>query len=564
MADAYKVIKDNTPVKAEKKASAKTTRTLSKGKEVKVYNITVGESNVRYAKISSSKKEFVNIDSLSKIGSDKESKSSSSSENVGVAKENEDVARASKISGNGNDAYNRLIRRYVRAFGSPSRFTTEVDPLYATTPGIGPGRIMSQTWMTDTSILSLCPGTVDYLPGFHRKQKDKFWANIKSSLNGDLLSMSKSDRQKDLNGQLYAFKSAYSDYISVVNLLARIVVDFMGIGDTKASDIFVGTPENIKLNKFDYGWYNAPEKVTNASNIFTETKNSLNTAVAEDSYVHFFVNHTGVSASETITTEAGKSWLEENIAGSGTGLDTMARNLQFLLGGAITPQASKDIEKVLKQARKESELLGGFATIAKNYLEGGRLVFPKMITGMNYEKSMTVEILFRSIYGDKRSIFKYCILPCLHLLALATPKQLSSNMYTYPYLCRAYNRGNINMDLAFMSNLEFLRGGSDGTSWTVDGLPTDVTARFTITPLYSNMMVTSAKNPFLALQNTALLEYLGTMVGLDLKANNLAVKSQIAKNLLANKISDIPTNLARGITDTKIMNEIRKFTSITN
>ena len=66
------------------------------------------------------------------------------------------------------------------------------------------------------------------------------------------------------------------------------------------------------------------------------------------------------------------------------------------------------------------------------------------------------------------------------------------------------------------------------------------------------------------MQNTALMEYLGTMVGLDLKSNVLSRKVEIAKNLLSNKVHDIPTNVARGITDTKLINEIRKFTSIVN
>ena len=54
---------------------------------------------------------------------------------------------------------------------------------------------------------------------------------------------------------------------------------------------------------------------------------------------------------------------------------------------------------------------------------------------------------------------------------MATPKQLSSNMYTYPFLCRIFQRGNVNMDLAYISSLDFSRGGSENTSWTVDGLP---------------------------------------------------------------------------------------------
>lgn len=556
MADTYKTTA-KVSVYEKKSTSSKVVRTINKGQEVTVKKTSSGSDNKDWAKIGANQWVLTTY-----LGS-KNSGGKKSSKEVGTKKENDDKPRANKIVGDTNDAYNRLIRRYTRAFGSPSRYTDAVDPRYDTTPGVGPGRVISQTWMTDTSILSLCPGTVDYLPGFHKKKKDQFWNKIKDSMTEGMKANAEKDKKIDVNGQLYAFKSAYSDYISVVNLLARITADFMGIGDVPAADIYVGTPGTVPLKKFDYGWYTVPEKVKPASNIFEETLNSLNSAVSDQSYIHFYVNHTGVTANETISTESGKSWLEEAIGGS-SGLDTMARNLQFLLGGAIIPEAQKDIEKVLKEARGSSELLGGFATIATNYLNGGRLVFPKMITDMNYEKSMTVEMSFRSIYGDKLSIYKYVILPCLHLLALATPKQVSANMYTYPYLVRAFNKGNINMDLAFMQNLEFIRGGSDGTSWTVDTLPTEVTARFTITPLYSNMMVTSAKNPFLALQNTALMEYLGTMVGLDLKANNLSVKSEVATNIIKNRVSDIPTNLARGIVDTKIMNEIRKFTSITN
>ena len=101
------------------------------------------------------------------------------------------------------------------------------------------------------------------------------------------------------------------------------------------------------------------------------------------------------------------------------------------------------------------------------------------------------------------------------------------------------------MDLAFVSNLDFTRGGSDNTSWTVDGLPTEVTARFTILPLYTNLMVTSSRNPFLYMQNTALIEYLGNMVGLDMLMNNLEQKVDIAMSSIGNTIMETPTNFAR-------------------
>ena len=120
-----------------------------------------------------------------------------------------------------------------------------------------------------------------------------------------------------------------------------------------------------------------------------------------------------------------------------------------------------------------------------------------------------------------------------------------------------------NKDLAFISNLDLVRGGSDNTSWTVDGLATEITARFTITPLYSNMMVTSSRNPFLYMGNTALIEYLGKLCGLDMKVNNLQVKTKLANQLLANYVMDTPSTFARGLTDSFIISEAGKFFRLT-
>lgn len=545
MADTYIVTADiNSYSKAS--VTSNVVQKYTKGSEVKIYSTSNGWGNT-----TALGSKWVKMSYLKKIAT-----SSTTAEDG--SKENEDTAENDTVYGTSSSDYNKLLFKYIRAFGSPPRFTKYVDPIYIDNLGYGTGRAMGNTWYSDPAILSLCPGTVDYLPGFSKSDKDKFWDRIKDNMSDSVKSLAESDHGTDLNGKLYAFKSSYKSYINVVNLLARTCANFLGIGNVK--DIIYGS--KIPLNKFDYGFWTEPKSSINNS-LFDETKRALNTAVSDSSYIHFFVNQTGVSASDSFSTEAGKSWLESQFD-SESSLSSVAQNIQFLFGGAISQEAESDIANILQESRDSSEFLGSMATIASNYLKGGRLVFPKMITGMNYEKSIQVQLSFTSVYGDKRSIFKYVILPAMHLLALASPLQLSDNMYTYPYLIRAYERGNINCDLAFISQLEFSRGGSDNTSWTVDGLPTEIIASFSITPLYSNMMVTSARNPFLFMQNTALLEYLGTMCGLDLKANNLEVKVSLAKQLLGNYVSDIPTNLARGIVDAKLIQEIRKYTQITN
>ena len=341
--------------------------------------------------------------------------------------------------------------------------------------------------------------------------------------------------------------------------MARVYADFNHIGNV--DDIISGAT-GIPLNGLDYAYYTDAEKFgSGRRSIFAETKAAFTNFVNDSQYIHFFANNSGINISESITATSKNSWLENKIGEFG--LDEAQENIQFLFGGAIGGKAEEDFMDMLREARTSNELLGNLGTIAHNYLKGGKVVFPKMITGMKYDKSVTGEITFTSPYGDRRSIFKYCILPSLYFIAMGTPIQLSGNMYTYPFLIRFTSVGKANMDLAFMSNVDLARGGTDNTSWSVDGLPTEITVRFTVTPLYTNLMVSDAvRHPFYFLQNSSLIEYLGVMAGLDLHMNNFNTKVTVAKNLLKNAVTSIPTQVARGIQDTKIANEVRKFISI--
>lgn len=534
-------------------ASAAKVATYSKGQEINITSI-----QGKYGQVAN-RNEYILLVYL-KRGS--ESNTSSEDDLAINTAENNDKATDSTITGHTDSDYNKLLLRYIRAFGAPPRFSEQVDPYYSTdTEGIYVGRVMASTWFSNPSIMSICPGTVDYLPGFNSKDKDKFFTEIQKKMSpGEVMDRLVDGNKKSKDGQLYAFKSRYNEYINVVNGMARACALFLGIGDV--TDIIHGT--NIPLKNFDYGYFTTPSDAAMTKSFFSTAAASLSTAVSDSSYVHFFVNRNGGSKmTEQISTESGKSYFESLIDDQ-SGISSLSQNLQFLFGGSLSAEAESDIGNLISSVSDHNQFLGGLTTIASNYLKGGRLVFPQMITGMRYNKSINCELQFTSLYGDKRSIFKYVILPALHLLAMATPIQLSGNMYTYPFLIRCYQRGVANCDLAFIQNLQLSRGGNDDSSWTVDGLPTEITASFEITPLYSNLMVSSVRNPWTYLQNTSLMEYLGNMCGVDLKANNIHVKIDLAMNLLYNSFADIPTNVARGISDLKIVNEIKKFTQIIN
>lgn len=459
----------------------------------------------------------------------------------------ENVAAKNPTTENDED-YKLLNYRYIRALGSPPNYNQVVDHQYIDerTPGVG--RVFAETMLSFPSILSICPGKVDYLPGFSKDQQQTFYQKVVAAYSGDgALSarIAAEDETNRLNGKLYEFKQAYNEYISIVNVLCRAVAMWLDIGEQKMPH------SQTKLKDFDYAWWTSRtgSPAQDSKSIFGEAvgniKKAIGSAVSDDTYVHFFITHQGTSVSEDLTTTTSASMLEDAINNSS--LHSMSRNLEFLFGSAI---GGADVESDLQAAMSgQPEFLKSFGNLAKNYLKGGRLIFPQMVDDINYSKSMTCSMKFVSIYGDKMSIFLRCYVPLLHILAMALPKQIAQNMYTYPFLVRVFQKGWFNSDLAVITNLRVIRGGQDNTSWTIDGLPTEIEVEFTVTPLYSDLMVTSSKHPFLFLQNTSLTEYLATLCSIDLKVNNLSKKIEVALSVFKNKFTDVPVALARGITD---------------
>lgn len=459
-----------------------------------------------------------------------------------------------------------LTHKYLKAFGCPPQFNLNTDIQYINdlTPGVG--RVFANTMLSNPSILSICPGTVKYLPGFSKENKNTFYESVLGMVTSDdsLRSKIMADESSNiLNGKLYEFSQDFTGYTNIVNYLCRLTAILMGVGDEKIPH------GSQKLKNFDYAWWQTPEKTgaPDSPSVFGEILKNMKTmagsAINDNTYVHFFATNSGTSISEDMSTSTTSSVLEESINSSS--LHSVSRNLEFLFGGPIGGIEDSALEGDLNSLlnSSNSNFIKNIGGLAKNYFKGGRLIFPQMIDGINYSKAMNVSLKFISPYGDPLSIFLRLMVPTMHLLALTLPKQLAENMYTYPFIVRVFQKGWFNSDLAVISNLNIQRGGSDNTSWSVDGLPTEMDVSFDIVPLYSELMVSSSTKPFLALQNTALTEYLAVLTGVDLKVNNLAAKTKMAVMAVTNKFSDIPTNLSRGVVE-GLSDELGKLFQIQN
>ena len=94
-----------------------------------------------------------------------------------------------------------------------------------------------------------------------------------------------------------------------------------------------------------------------------------------------------------------------------------------------------------------------------------------------------------------------------------------------------------------------------------DGLYTEIDVTATITDLYSDMAMTPANNPMLFLNNSSLVNFLGTTCGLNLINSQLKEKvSMVWNNTVANikdTTSNVMDNITQGIDDI-----IMKFTGL--
>lgn len=148
----------------------------------------------------------------------------------------------------------------------------------------------------------------------------------------------------------------------------------------------------------------------------------------------------------------------------------------------------------------------------------GFLDIPEVWRSSSFSKSYSFNIQLRSRYGDPVSVFQSIYVPMLMLMALAAPRAIGTNMYTSPFIIRAFCRGMISIPLGIVTSLS-IRRGRDEFGWTSDFLPTCVDVDLTIKDLSPALFLSMQDNGIFDTfsRNTNLHEYLDTLSGLGLK-----------------------------------------------
>ena len=436
-----------------------------------------------------------------------------------------------------HDYFMDKMRDLNYAFGVPPKYNMDVDVQYDGTTTNGIGRVMSSTVYSNSTILSICPGKVKLFPDLFGVKKDEMMEKYMRAVQGmDLESKIQNDDNAKFTGKMYTFSQDTVGFSKRVNALCRGAAILLGIGDEKIPYT------QTMLKDFDYSYWAirkmfTPMAESNFLNVgifgqaFKAAADGFSSGVKDTNYIHFVCSNSATQVSESMTNTTGPNAIMQSLQ---TTVNSATSTLAYFLGTGFNETA--DFSEAITSGLQSALGINGWSKLADNLMKGGQMVFPDQITEVNYSQAVSCSLNFVSPYGDPLSVFLWCIVPTLHLLALTLPKQVADNMYTFPHICRVCQKGWFNSNLCVLSDLNITRGGGDDTSWTVDGLATDWVVSFSIIPLITQLMVTSTDNPFLFMKNDGLIDYLGNLCSFDLKASNLEEKFDIFKTFTKNRV----------------------------
>lgn len=470
----------------------------------------------------------------------------------------------------------------ISAYGSPPQWTKYADPriMSVTREKVKltytVGRRYAETVIAQPTILSLCPGIIEFNANIVSQDTDfdsvsELIRGATESAVGDL-----KNQLQNISGSLVRFTPTWdkasfavmsggasanvTGYMAFVNTLSKVFVTYLGrnykiknmlTGDTDAagSDLGPLSERNVpKLNctYSNLDWDEIDGKVDNSLWAFTKGASSDNLNYP---YVNFYVSGQ-ISSDESFDTTVRSSTLEDSING---GIDATLKDIAFITGRAIGNElVEEDISNLISDQGSYGGILGNLFKDGMEFLRGGKVVLPQIVDDCTYGKTCQFTCKFVSPSGDVESIFWNVFAPYFHLLPFILPQQIGSSldMYSYPFMCRAACKGLFNCPMGVLRGFRVNRGGSDNELWTNEGLPTEIEVQFEITPLYTKLMLSENHTfggPAKFIKNTGLQEYIGTLTGVDMRLGELDLRINTALALVKGWFNDIPDSLINGI-----------------
>lgn len=434
-------------------------------------------------------------------------------------------------------------------------------------------------------------GTEDFIKHMISKDVgSRFKGGISDDLGNNLISISKSFLQNKIQRRMFGIMYQYEDYMGYVNLLCRSVALLLKLvysdGSTSNSQeypngVFVNSNEDGKLkfqsfDKVNWGNYryecnqktyverteenslikkiwegftkSANKLFSNANtaykvfalpnNIASEAinsfKNNMTIFAERTRSVQFVVDPQGVTenySNDLKESEITQVLSKANSIGSEVAFYTGA-NIDAGLVGPIMDAAGKLTTSVVEALKSSTTVVtGGFAhnliSGALGALQGERIIFPKIYDKSQSNTSYSFKVNLASPYGDVYNYFINIVVPYLHLLALAAPREVSANASKTPFIVKAFIPGLCTCEMGMITSLRITKN-PETQHISANGFPLSVSIDFDISELYNHMAISSEYDPYTFMFNETLMDYLCNLSGIYPTFNRLAYQSSLA------------------------------------
>lgn len=417
-------------------------------------------------------------------------------------------------------------------FGMPYQFMESVDSRLVSSVNKSDaiGRKYAKEIVSTMPLLLMVPGKPVFMGGYSDKDKkgimQRFIEIAENRLESDI---SDTIFKKEF-GKYYSLEPDTVGYFSYVNPMCRIAARVMGIHHEEI--------DGIPLDKYE--WSENVNK--NFTNLFSTYR---------DCTAWYCESERSISDS------FGNDTTESIIASKINSLSEYGRELNFLLGTVRTKsglaldkfvnednltQNMQNVEDFINKTLGENGVSGLFSSItssAQTVVAGGKLVFPEIWASSNFNRSYSINLKLVSPDADDLSLYLNIIVPMLHLLALALPREtIGSHGYISPFLVRAFYKGLFNVDMGIITSLSFNKG-KEG-AWSASGIPTVVDVDLTISDLYNDMYMSSMDNmKNNMLNNIILLDYISNLCGVNINEVDIdrAIDLFLTNNIV-NRVRD--------------------------
>ena len=290
---------------------------------------------------------------------------------------------------------------------------------------------------------------------------------------------------------------------------------------------------------------------------------SLYATITNMQYVRFCVDPTS-GFTENYNNETGTSMLK---GAFDNGSDVL-KEVSFIInsGGAgenadgfkeLIDSATDSLSNALN-GNNVTSILSRLLNLTGNVIKGSNVIMPDIYKSSSRPTSYQFTVHLKAPYGNKLGIYMDNLVPLMHLVCLAIPKQSTANTYDSPFLVKAFMDGVCNINLGMITDLQVNKTVSE-QSWTVDGMPNEIDVAFTITDLYSDLTMSPQENPILFLNNTSLIEYLANTCGMSLVTPKISSKIGMAINTIKNRLTDVPQNITN-VFQEQVSYAIRRIT----